>query len=155
MFRRLQHYAGGEIAPAPDELLAAEEDHQGYCHTSDGYAFSQECGARVIAIGLRDTGHAYSQAGVIKKLLEILLGSCSARGAAASAAFLANIRPCCWALVLKAQAGDCKIDQIGDIITAKTLWLSQRPRPDLQLATGFHCAWEAGALPESQSLALC
>jgi len=24
-------------------------------------------------------------------------------------------------------------------VTAKALWLSQRPRPDLQLATGFHC----------------
>ena len=35
---------------------------------------------------------------------------------------------------------DCARKETYRHTTAKTLWLSQRSRPDLQLATGYHCS---------------
>ena len=35
-------------------------------------------------------------------------------------------------------------------VTAKTLWLSQRSRPDIQLATGYHCTRVKNPNPNKQ-----
>ena len=74
----------------------------------------------------------FSQYDGIKKLLKSLPDSMNGMKNTAAPAYLFNTKD-----------DSCLLENARKVeyhtITAKTLWFSQRSRPDLQLATGFHC----------------
>ena len=115
-----QHFIGGEVVPTFEEAIASEDDDEGW---TTSYAFtSQE-----INIDLRTTNHAFNQSKISTKLsrFDVLNDNQSTSNIIIERSFVRNIRPCKWTLVLRTQAGVCRIDQIADLPGVGTVWFYQ------------------------------
>ncbi|OEU17119.1 hypothetical protein FRACYDRAFT_237529 [Fragilariopsis cylindrus CCMP1102] len=111
------HFMGGavEIADVPDfEQAIFEEDEH------DGHGFLQD----TIIIDLRGKNHVYNQTGSHKsmKLFDVLLDSQSTCDVIVNGVFVKNIRESKMTLVLRTQAGECKINMVADLPGVGTVW---------------------------------
>ena len=113
-----QMFIDGTIVLTFDELVVLmEADNEGYCHTT--YAFYQN-EIQVDVTGLVD--HACNQSHTRLDRFDILCDNQSTSHVIVERSFVRNIRTCKWTLVLKTQAGVCRIDQIADLPGVGTVW---------------------------------
>lgn len=112
-----QMFIGGTVVPTFDELVSMEADNEGYCHTT--YAFYQnEIQVDITAC----VDHAYNQSHLRLDRFDVLCDNQSTSHVIVEQLFVRNVRTCKWTLVLKTQAGVCRIDQIADLPGVGTVW---------------------------------
>ena len=73
---------------------------------------------------MRTTNHAFNQSKISTKLnrFDVLNDNQSTSNIIVEKSFVRGIRPCRWTLVLRTQAGVCRIDQIADLPGVGTVW---------------------------------
>jgi hypothetical protein len=112
------HYMDSAIEPSaelPDfEQAILEEDEH------DGQGYLQD----TMIIDLRGKNHVYNQTGSHKsmKLFDVLLDSQSTCDVIVNGIFVTNIRKSKMTLVLRTQAGECRIDMVADLPGVGTVW---------------------------------
>ena len=115
-----QHFMGGdaEIVPTDDlpafeEAVVEEDEH-------DAQGFMQD----TMYIDLRGKDHVFNQTGSHQsmKLFDTLIDSQSTCDVIVNGAFVINIRESKMTLVLRTQAGECRINMIADLPGVGTVW---------------------------------
>ena len=98
--------------PNFEEAILSEEEH-------DGQAYVQ-----TFMIDLRDTNHVFNQTGNHRSMrsYDILCDNQSTCDVIVNPSFVRNIRSSSVTLVLKTQAGECRINQIADLPGVGTVW---------------------------------
>ena len=73
---------------------------------------------------MRSTNHAFNQAKETTALgsYDFLIDNQSTSNIVVKKEFMTNIRLCKWTLVLRTQAGVCRINQIADLPGVGTVW---------------------------------
>jgi hypothetical protein len=113
-----QHFMGGEIISSGDipefEQAILEEDE------FDGQGFMQD----TLIIDVRGKNHVFNQTGNHKslKLFDMLIDSQSTCDIIVNGIFVTNIRPSKMILVLRTQAGECRVNMIADLPGVGTVW---------------------------------
>ena len=102
-----------DSVPNFEEAILEEEEY-------DGQAYVQS----EIVIDLRGKNHVFNQTGSHKSmtLYDMLCDNQSTCDVIVNPSFITNIRSSTATLVLKTQAGECRIDQIVDIPGVGTVW---------------------------------
>jgi hypothetical protein len=105
-----QHFMGSIIeddneVPDFEQAILEEDDHDG-----------QGCMQDTMIIDLRGKNHVYNQTGSHNsmKLFDVLFDSCSTCDVIVNGIFVTNIRKSKMTLVLRTQAGECRIDKVAD-----------------------------------------
>ena len=112
------HFMNSEIETTeelpPFEQAILEEDE----HDAQGYLQD------TVVIDLRGKNHVYNQTGSHKsmKLFDVLLDSQSTCDVIVNGIFVTNIRKSKMTLVLRTQAGKCRIDMVADLPGVGTVW---------------------------------
>jgi len=99
--------------PDFEQAILDEDEH-------DGQGYLQD----MMIIDLRGKNHVYNQTGSHKsmKLFDLLLDSQSTCDVIVNGIFVTNIRKSKMTLVLRTQAGECRIDMIADMPGVGTVW---------------------------------
>jgi hypothetical protein len=113
-----QNFMGSEVIESDDlpnfeEAILEEEEH-------DGQAYMQD----TMFIDLRGKNHVFNQTGTHKSLnlFDVLCDSQSTCDVIVNGIFVINIRPSKMTLVLRTQAGECRINMIADLPGVGTVW---------------------------------
>ena len=110
-----QHFVGGEVVPTFEEMISSEGDDG----VTSAYGFTSQ---GVIEIDVRSTNHAFNQATSSLGRYDVLNDNQSTSNIIVEKDFVRNIRDCKWTLVLRTQAGECRINQIAYLPGVGTVW---------------------------------
>ena len=110
------HFMGGIVedeVPNFEEAILEDGEFEGQGYLQD-----------TMIIDLRGTNHVYNQTGNHKsmKLFDVLLDSQSTCDVVVNGIFVTNIRKSKMTLVLRTQAGECRIDMVADLPGVGTVW---------------------------------
>ena len=99
--------------PGFEEAILDEEEY-------DGQAYCQSD----IVLDLRDKNHVFNQTGSHKSmdLFDMLCDNQSTCDVIVNPSFVKNIRSSTVKLILRTQAGECRINQIADLPGVGTVW---------------------------------
>jgi hypothetical protein len=99
--------------PEFEQAILEEDEH-------DGQGFIQD----TMIIDLRGKNHVFNQTGSHEsmKLFDVLLDSQSTCDVIVNGIFVTNIRKSKMTLVLRTQAGECRIDTVADLPGVGTIW---------------------------------
>jgi hypothetical protein len=113
-----QHFMGSEVIaseelPEFEEAILEEEEHDGLSYLQD-----------TMIIDLRGKNHVFNQTGSHKSmnLFDVLCDNQSTCDVIVNGAFVVNIRQSKMTLVLRTQAGECRISMIADLPGVGTVW---------------------------------
>ena len=110
-----------ETIPTVEEYLEVDRDDDERNRDED-YAFIQySTSHRSVSMDVSKMNHVYNQTSSLK-CYEVLFDSCSTCDIFVNRDFLRDIRDCRWTLLLKTQAGECRVNKIGDLPGVGTVW---------------------------------
>ena len=113
-----QHYMGSEVVetdelPDFEQAIIEEDEHDGQQYMHD-----------TMVIDLRGQNHVFNQTGSHKsmKIFDMLCDNQSTCDVIVNKAFVINIRRSKMTLLLRTQAGNCRINMIADLPGVGTVW---------------------------------